>query len=170
MTATDRVVDHEALERLVGQVIADAGGAVILPLALLGDRLGLFVELVSGGPATADELAARTGLSERYLREWLLAMAAAGYLTYQGDAPGAQDPGSKRAARYGLSAEQAEVFTNPDSPGYVVGACQNLSAPRGYWTGSPMPSAPARGSAGTSTTRTCSRAPNGSSGPATWPT
>jgi SAM-dependent methyltransferase len=121
MTAAARAVNPEALEQLLGQVISDAGGAVILPLALLGDRLGLFVELGSGGPATAAELAGRTGLAERYLREWLLAMAAAGYVTYQGDAPGAEDPGSKRAARYGLSAEQAEAFTNPDSPGYVAG-------------------------------------------------
>lgn len=127
MTAAG-AVDPEALERLLGQVIADAGGAVILPLALLGDRLGLFVELGANGPATAAELAGRTGLAERYLREWLLAMAAAGYITYQGDAPGAEDPGSKRAARYGLSAEQAEAFTNPDSPGYVTGAFQNLTA------------------------------------------
>jgi hypothetical protein len=42
MTAAERVVDPEVLERLLGQVIADAGGAVALPLALLGDRLGLF--------------------------------------------------------------------------------------------------------------------------------
>jgi 2-polyprenyl-3-methyl-5-hydroxy-6-metoxy-1,4-benzoquinol methylase len=55
-------------------------------------------------------------------------MAAAGYVTYLGDAPGAEDPGSKRAARYGLSAEQAEAFTNRDSPGYVAGAFQNLTA------------------------------------------
>jgi len=128
MTAAAQAVDPEALERLLGQVITDAGAAVILPLALIGDRLGLFVELGAGGPATAAELAERTGLAERYLREWLLAMAAAGYVTYQGDAPDAEVPGSKHAARYRLSAEQAEAFTNPDSPAYVTGAFQNLTA------------------------------------------
>src|ERR1700751_5899749 len=71
-------------KELVGQVIADAGSALILPLAHIGDRLGLFPALASGGPATAGELAQRTGLTERYLREWLLAMAAAGYVTYAG--------------------------------------------------------------------------------------
>jgi SAM-dependent methyltransferase len=133
VTATEtgtgaRELDPRALEELVGQVISDAGGALTLPLALLGDRLGLFVSLASAGPATAAELAERTGLTERYLREWLLAMAAAGYVTYQGGEPGTEDPDSARSARYGLSPEQTEAFTNPDSPGYVVGAFQNLTA------------------------------------------
>lgn len=122
--ADQRAVDPAALEQLIGQVISDAGGALILPLALLGDRLGLFTAIASGGPVTAAELARRTGLNERYLREWLLAMAAAGYVTYAG-ADG--DP-SPRAARYRLSPEQAEAFTNPDSPGYVAGGFQNLTA------------------------------------------
>lgn len=126
--ADQHAVDPDALMKLVGQVIADAGGALILPLALLGDRLGLFSALASGGPATSAQLAERTGLTERYLREWLLAMAAAGYVTYEGgDAP--TDGGrSAASARYRLSPEQAEAFTNPDSPGYVAGAFQNLTA------------------------------------------
>lgn len=123
--APGHAVDPEALQELLGQVIADAGGALILPLALLGDRLGLFSALASGGPATAGELAQRTGLTERYLREWLLAMAAAGYVTYAGSDTNGGHP---VAARYRLSPEQAEAFTNPDSPGYVAGAFQNLTA------------------------------------------
>jgi 2-polyprenyl-3-methyl-5-hydroxy-6-metoxy-1,4-benzoquinol methylase len=121
-------VDPDALTELIGRVIADAGGALVLPLAMLGDRLGLFSALASGGPATSAELAERTGLTERYLREWLLAMAAAGYVTYEdvgGDADGGR---SAASARYRLSPEQAEAFTNPESPGYVAGAFQNLTA------------------------------------------
>ncbi|MDT7594085.1 MAG: hypothetical protein QOH45_3616, partial [Pseudonocardiales bacterium] len=53
MTTTEQTVNPEAFERLLGQVITDAGAAVTLPLALLGDRLGLFTELAAGGPATA---------------------------------------------------------------------------------------------------------------------
>lgn len=122
--ADERAVDPAALEQLLGRVIGDAGGALILPLALLGDRLGLFSALAAAGPVTPAELAERTGLNERYLREWLLTMAAAGYVTYE-RANG--DP-SPRAARYRLSPEQAEAFTNPDSPGYVAGGFQNLTA------------------------------------------
>jgi 2-polyprenyl-3-methyl-5-hydroxy-6-metoxy-1,4-benzoquinol methylase len=121
-------VDPDALMELIGRVIADAGGALILPLAMLGDRLGLFSALASGGPATSAELAERTGLTERYLREWLLAMAAAGYVTYEDVGGGADGGRSAASARYRLSPEQAEAFTNPESPGYVAGAFQNLTA------------------------------------------
>lgn len=55
MTTTEQTVNPEAFERLLGQVITDAGAAVTLPLALLGDRLGLFTELAAGGPATTAE-------------------------------------------------------------------------------------------------------------------
>ncbi len=122
--ADQQAVNPDALMELIGRVIADAGGALILPLALLGDRLELFSALASSGPATAGELAERTGLTERYLREWLLAMAAAGYVTYEGS----DGDGSARSARYRLSPEQADAFTNPDSPGYVAGGFQNLTA------------------------------------------
>ena len=127
-TADQHAVDPDALMALIGQVITDAGGALIVPLALLGDRLGLFSALASGGPATSGELAERTGLTERYLREWLLAMAAAGDVTYLASDAGPNDDQSAASARYRLSAEQAEAFTNPDSPGYVAGAFQNLTA------------------------------------------
>ena len=126
--ADHNAVDPEALKELIGQVIADAGGALILPLALLGDRLGLFSALATDGPATAGELAQRTELTERYLREWLLAMAAAGYVTYAGSEGDANGGRSASSARYLLSPEQAEAFTNPDSPGYVAGGFQNLTA------------------------------------------
>lgn len=122
---TSEVVDEAALGELLGRVIGDAGGALILPLALLGDRLGLFTALASAeSPVTAGELAARTGLSERYLREWLLAMATAGYVAYVS----ADGDRSALAAHYRLTPEQAQAFTNPDSPAYVAGAFQNLTA------------------------------------------
>lgn len=123
-----QVVDPEVLEQLVGQVISDIGGALTVPVALIGDRLGLFADLASDGPATPAALAERTGLAERYVREWLLAMAAAGYVTYDGGEAGAANPDSASAGRYRLSPEQAEAFTNPDSPAYLAGAFQNLSA------------------------------------------
>jgi hypothetical protein len=121
-------VDPEALEQFVLQVVVDAGGALVLPLALIGDRLGLFAALRDAGPSTSAELADRTGLSERYLREWLRTMAAAGYVVHEGAESGGDSGDSARQARYRLNAAQAEAFTNPDSPGYVAGALQNLTA------------------------------------------
>jgi 2-polyprenyl-3-methyl-5-hydroxy-6-metoxy-1,4-benzoquinol methylase len=51
-------------------------------MAGIGDRLGLFALLAANEPQSSAELAGRTGLQERYLREWLAGMAAAGYLSY----------------------------------------------------------------------------------------
>src|ERR1700754_2452687 len=118
------LVDPAERERLLSQIVTDAGAALAVPLALLGDRLGLFVALASGGSATAAELADRTGLAERYVREWLLVMATAGYVTSEGN----DGSGSAQSARYRMSPVQAEVFTNPDSPAYMAGMFQNMSA------------------------------------------
>src|ERR1041384_777742 len=113
------------LRELVGRVQADAAGAMALPLGLIGDRLGLFTALAAGDPITPGQLAERTGLAERDVRDWCLSMAAAGYVTYAGGGSGAE---AKRTARYRLTPEQAEAFTDPDSPGYVVGMFQTLTA------------------------------------------
>lgn len=66
----------------LGNVAIDTSGLADLILAVFGDRLGLFKELATGGPATSDELAARAGVTRRHSREWLNGMASAGYLEY----------------------------------------------------------------------------------------
>jgi SAM-dependent methyltransferase len=124
-TINTAAVDPARLEELLGQVSRDGAGAIAWPLALLGDRLGLFTALAAGEPVNSEELAERTGLAERYLREWLLAMAAAGYVTYT---DGGSGPEAKRTARYQLSPEQAEAFTNPESPAYVAGLFQAFAS------------------------------------------
>jgi SAM-dependent methyltransferase len=108
-------VDEERLGALLGQAVTDLGAVMAVPLVLLGDRLGLFAHLVQG-PATAAQLAERAGLSERYVQEWLLAMAASGYVDHLGE------------GRYALSPEQHEMFCNPDSPAYVAGGFQAMTA------------------------------------------
>lgn len=75
-------IDPERLEAFLGRAIADCGGALGVVLAALGDRLGLFAAMADGRPVSAGELAARTGTNERYLREWLNAQAAGGYVIY----------------------------------------------------------------------------------------
>jgi 2-polyprenyl-3-methyl-5-hydroxy-6-metoxy-1,4-benzoquinol methylase len=118
-------VDPDRLTALVGQVINDLGGALAVPLAVIGDRLGLFAAMADGVPVTSEGLGEGTGLAERYVREWLLTMAASGYVTYVG---GGSGPDAKRLARYRLSPEQVEAFTNPDSPAFVAGMLQGTSA------------------------------------------
>lgn len=93
---TQVLIDPQSLA-FVGKVIDHAAGMMAIRLCAIGDRLGLFAELAANGPATSAELAARTGLNERYLREWLYGMTAAGYLdfdkqTRQGSIPAAHIP------------------------------------------------------------------------------
>ena len=82
-TLTDqRLVDETKLQALVGKAVGDLGATLSAAMISIGDRLGLFKELASGGAATPAELAARTGTVERYVREWLAACAAGGYVEY----------------------------------------------------------------------------------------
>lgn len=108
-------LDRLSLDELGTSVERDMAGAAAMGLVYLGDRLALFPALREGGPATAAELAARTGLVERYVREWLAGMAAARYLAY--------DPLTER---YTLTPEQAAFFADPDSASFSAPTAQYL--------------------------------------------
>jgi len=110
-------VDSDKLNNLVGKMLGDLGGAFSVPTVRIGLRLGLFEALAQGGPMTAAELAAKKGLTARYVREWALAQAANGYVDYDG----ASD-------RFSLSPEQAMIFTVKDSPVYMEGAFDIVAA------------------------------------------
>ena len=78
------MIDAARQEEFVGKVVEQISGTMTTLLGAVGDRLGLFKNLAEQGPATSAELASRTNLNERYLREWLGGMATAGYLNYDG--------------------------------------------------------------------------------------
>jgi len=103
-------VDEEKLNAFLGQVVTDLGATFNAVLIQIGDALGLYRAMGDGAPVTPAELAGRTGTDERYLREWLSAQAAGGYVTY--------DPDS---GRFALPPEQAMAFGDPDSPVYMAG-------------------------------------------------
>ena len=94
-------MDENRAAEFTGRVLADSAAAATIVLAALGDRTGLFKDLAGHGPATSGELASRTGLAERYVREWLGGMFAAGYLTYEALPPelGLDRPGRAGADR-----------------------------------------------------------------------
>ena len=111
------VIDAVRQEKFVGKVVEQISGTMTTLLAAIGDRLGLFKNLAEQGPATSAELASRTKLNERYLREWLGGMATAGYLNY--DAP---------TKRFNLPAEHAPVLSQENGPFFVGGIYQMLPA------------------------------------------
>jgi hypothetical protein len=74
-------LNHDALNQLLGQMVNDLGAAVNGALVVLGDGLGIYTALADIGPATSQELAKKTNLHERQLREWLSAQTASGYVS-----------------------------------------------------------------------------------------
>jgi SAM-dependent methyltransferase len=105
------VVDPEKLNQVIGQMLADLGGAFSVSLVRIGDRLGLYTALNEGGAMTSAELAAKTAIAERYAREWLAHQAASGYLEY--------DPATQA---FSLPEEQAMILADTASPVYMQGA------------------------------------------------
>jgi len=109
--------DLDKLNAFAGRMVGDLGSAISAALVVLGDRLGLYKALAGHGPATSAELAAATGTHERYVREWLAAQAAAGYVDYDA-----------LTARYAMSPEQAMVFADEGGPAFMTGAFEIIAA------------------------------------------
>jgi SAM-dependent methyltransferase len=106
-------LDTDKLNALLGQALVEVGGTFNAALVLLGEELGLYRTLHEAGAMSAEALAAQTGTDARYVREWLSAQAASGFVTY--------DPAFDR---FHLTPEQAMAFAMPDSPAYLPGAFQ----------------------------------------------
>ena len=106
--------DAAKLEQFVFRAVEEAGATLNTALVVMGDRLGLYRTLAGAGELTPAELAARTGTAERYVREWLNAQAAGGYVAYH-----------PADGTYSLPPEQAVALTDEDSPAYLPGLFQN---------------------------------------------
>jgi 2-polyprenyl-3-methyl-5-hydroxy-6-metoxy-1,4-benzoquinol methylase len=106
-------LNQDKLHEFLGKAIVDFGATFNAALIRIGDKLGLFKALAAGGPQTPAELAKRTSTSERYLREWLSAQAAGGYVSY--------DPTN---GKFHLSEEQAFTMADESSPVFLPGAFQ----------------------------------------------
>jgi SAM-dependent methyltransferase len=112
-----REPNSDKLNELVGKLVGDLGAAIAGASILLGDRLGLYKAMADGAPVTSSELAKKTGLHERYVREWLSGQAASGYIDYD----------SERNA-FSLSPEQAMAFAEEGSPAFFAGAFDVVQA------------------------------------------
>ncbi len=105
-------INEEKLNQLLGVCINDFGATMHAGLVVIGESLGLYKALAKAGNAmTPAELAERTGTNERYIREWLNAQAAGGYVSYDAE-----------NQRYYLSEEQAFALADETSPAYLPGA------------------------------------------------
>ena len=64
------------------KAVGEMGAAMNAALIVIGDKLGLYKAMAGAGRITSAELAAKTDTTERYVREWLAAQAAGGFVTY----------------------------------------------------------------------------------------
>jgi SAM-dependent methyltransferase len=106
-------IDEDKLMKFVFRAVDEVGATLNTALVVMGDRLGLYRALAGAGALAPGELAERTGVAERYVREWLNAQAAGGYVEY--------DPPT---GRYTLPPEQALALTDEDSPAFLPGFFQ----------------------------------------------
>lgn len=106
-------MDTNRIRQLIENIRRDTGGAFVSGLAYIGDRLGLFRVLADSKPLSSTELADAAGLQERYVREWLKAMAAFGYVEHDA-----------AAGTWWLSEEQSAILVNEGSPFFGMGTFQ----------------------------------------------
>jgi SAM-dependent methyltransferase len=104
-------------EEFTGRVVSDLAVAMSAALVVVGDRLGFYQALAGGGALTAVELAGETGTHERYVREWLGAQTAAGYLRYEAT-----------TGRYYLPPEHVPALADAGSAAFAAGGFQMAQA------------------------------------------
>lgn len=113
-TLAARKLDPEKLKDYAKHVFGLLNGAVTSALVYLGDELGLYRALAAGGPATSAELAERTGLAERWVREWLYNQGAARVIDSLPD------------GRFALSPEARAVLADERHPAFGAGMFSQL--------------------------------------------
>jgi len=114
---TRTAVDERRLEQFLGQAVTDLGAALNGALVMIGGELGLWQSMAGAGPLTAAAVAKRSGVPERYVREWCSAQAASGYLEYDAD-----------NETFMLPPEQAMAFADENSPVYLLGGYHVISS------------------------------------------
>lgn len=107
------------LDTMVSRAMEDLSAAYAGVLISVGHKLGLYKAMADAGPLSTTELAQRTGCAERYIREWLNAQAAGGYVDYH-----------SISNTYELTPEQALVLADVDSPVFIPPAWE---VPAAMW-------------------------------------
>jgi SAM-dependent methyltransferase len=105
------VIDPSKLESFINVALGDLTSGYAGLLVSLGAKLGLYRAMAGAGPLSSRELSTRARCAERYVREWLNAQAAGGYVVYHAS-----------SETYELTTEQAMVLADEDSPYYLAHA------------------------------------------------
>ena len=105
-------INEQKLNDFMGRFVGDLGAVMHAATVVVGDQLGLYKAL-GNGPSSVEDLARRTSTDPRYLREWLSAQAASGYVQYDA-----------ATQTFSLSEEQAFALAEEGSPAFIPGAFQ----------------------------------------------
>jgi SAM-dependent methyltransferase len=103
-------INEAKLNEFMGNFVHDFGAVMHAATIVVGDQLGLYKALAAR-PLTAEALAGKTGTDARYVREWLSAQAASGYVEF--------DPATQQ---FGMTEEQAFALALDESPAFIPGA------------------------------------------------
>ncbi len=106
-------MDLEKLMTFMGKLVGDLGAMASVGPMLIGEKLGLYKALASGGPMSPDELAAATKTNERYIREWLCSQAASEFVEYDA-----------ATQKFSMTEEKAAALAHEGSPVYFLGAVE----------------------------------------------
>ena len=112
----DTNLDVEKLKKLQFKIMKDVAASALIPLMRIGDQLGLFQKLSALGPITSKKFAEEAKVDERYLREWLYALSATDFVSYDGE-----------KEEFSLSPEQKAVFADEEGPANMLGAYEVLA-------------------------------------------
>jgi 2-polyprenyl-3-methyl-5-hydroxy-6-metoxy-1,4-benzoquinol methylase len=97
--------DHSRAAAFEERLIDTLNSGALCLMTSVGHRVGLFDAMAELPPADSEAIAARSGLNERYVREWLGAMVAGGVVDYD-----------SRHGTYALPREHAAFLTRPATP------------------------------------------------------
>jgi hypothetical protein len=111
------VVDQQKLDALVGRLFSDLSAGYGGVMVSLGDKLGLYRAMAGAGPLSSQEVASRSGCGERYVREWLNAQVAGGYVDYH-----------SASGTYELTPEQATILADDKSLVFLPHAWQVVAS------------------------------------------
>jgi SAM-dependent methyltransferase len=110
-------ISEAKLHEFVMKAVGEMGAAMNAALIIVGDKLGLYKAMAGAGSMTSAELAEKTKTTERYVREWLCAQAAGGFVTYDA-----------ATGKFTLPPEQAMALADEQSPVFLPGFFQAVSA------------------------------------------
>jgi SAM-dependent methyltransferase len=106
-------MNPDKLMAFMGKLVGDLGAMMSIGPMIIGEKLGLYKAMADGVPINSAQLASRTNTDERYVREWLCAQAASGFIEYDA-----------AAGMFSMTEEQAAALGAEGGPFYFLGAIE----------------------------------------------